>query len=314
MFKNATLYLTQGLPDTADQFGQRLAAQLFTPCSATQIKSSGWAPPRGDEHGALVESIGGQWIARFMIEAKAVPSSEVRKHADAAADKIEAQRGCRPGKREMRDLREDALQALLPRAFARETAIRVWIDPQNGLLVLDSASQSKADEAITGLVRVAGQGFGVSLLQTNTAPQSAMSAWLTDDDNVPECFAIERECELKGTGDEPARVRLDHIDLNRANVRRRISEGMRPVQLALSWQGRVGFTLAESLKLKKIRFDEGVFGDNRTPEEDRFDADTAIATGELTGLISDLIEALGGRPDPLSNSQDSAGTKRLING
>jgi hypothetical protein len=37
MFKNATLYLTQGLPDTADQLGQRLAAQSFMPCSATQI-------------------------------------------------------------------------------------------------------------------------------------------------------------------------------------------------------------------------------------------------------------------------------------
>jgi DNA recombination-dependent growth factor C len=48
------------------------------------------------------------------------------------------------------------------------------------------------------------------------------------------------------------------------------------------------------LQIQKIRFDEGVFSDRETTDEDRFDADTSITTGELTGMIDNLIEALGG--------------------
>jgi recombination associated protein RdgC len=77
-------------------------------------------------------------------------------------------------------------------------------------------------------------------------------------------------------------------------VRRHVKEGKRPVRLSLSWQGRIGFTLTENLQIKKIRFDEGVLGERTASEEDRFDADAAIVTGELAGLIEDLIEALGG--------------------
>jgi len=76
-----------------------------------------------------------------------------------------------------------------------------------------------------------------------------------------------------------------------------VREGKRPVRLALSWQGRVSFTLTEHLQIKKIRFDEGVFGEGEVSEEDRFDTDAAIVTGELSGLIGDLIEALGGEQD-----------------
>ena len=54
-------------------------------------------------------------------------------------------------------------------------------------------------------------------------------------------------------------------------------------------------TLTERMQLKKIRFDEGVMQDNAGDSPDgRFDADIAIATGELGALLDDLITALGG--------------------
>ena len=57
--------------------------------------------------------------------------------------------------------------------------------------------------------------------------------------------------------------------------------------------------LTQALQLKKITFQEGVFEEQAgTKDDDRFDADVALATGELGGLIDDLIEALGGEADP----------------
>jgi recombination associated protein RdgC len=71
-----------------------------------------------------------------------------------------------------------------------------------------------------------------------------------------------------------------------------------PTRLALTWEDRVSFVLTEALQLKKIAFLETVFEGNASSpgdtKDDNFDADVAIATGELRKLIPDLLEALGG--------------------
>ena len=291
--------LGQGWPKSAAQWGEALACEPFAQCGATQPKSGGWLAPRGEQHGALVEAIDGQWIARYAIETKTVPAQALRRWVDEKAQHIEQTHGRKPGKKELRDLREDALLALLPQAFARRSEVAVWLQPKRHWLVLDAASQAKADEVIASLVRVAGPGFAVSLLQTRQTPQALMTELLLAEKagDMPAAFHVERDCELKASGEEPAIVRFTRHPLATPEVRRHVREGKRPVRLALGWQGRIGFTLTENLQIKKIRFDEGVFGDDQTPEEDRFDADAAISTGELTGLIGDLIEALGGKAD-----------------
>ncbi|MDO5626436.1 MAG: recombination-associated protein RdgC [Pseudomonadota bacterium] len=303
MFKNLMLYrLGAGWPASAQALEQAIAAEPFVPCTATQQKTSGWVPPREQAHGALVEAVDGQWIARLRLETKSVPGDAVRRKVADEVARIEQQSGRKPGKKELRDLRDDALIALLPQAFPRQTQVTLWIDPAQRLLVLDAGSQGKADEVITSLVRVAGQGFEVSLLQTATSPQAAMAAWLADEtgDALPEAFHIERECELKGGGEEPAVVKFARHALQTDEVRQHIREGKLPTRLALGWQGRVGFTLTQALQLKKIAFQEGVFDDAgpKPAADERFDADVALATGELGALIPALIDALGGEVAP----------------
>ncbi|MBK6867310.1 MAG: recombination-associated protein RdgC [Burkholderiales bacterium] len=302
MFKNLMLYrLSPEWPASAAQWEEALATEPFVECSATQQKSTGWVPPRAQAHGALVETVDGQWIARFAIETKAVPADAVRAKTQKAAEEIEKTTGRKPGKKELRDLKDDALIALLPQAFPRRSQVTVWIAPTQRWLVMDAGAQGKADEVITSLVRVAGKGFGVGLLQTATSPQAAMAAWLADPqgDALPHAFNIERECELKGSGDEPAVVKFSRHPLQTDEVRQHIAEGKLPTKLALGWAGRVGFLLTQALQLKKIAFQEGVFEEGATSkDDDRFDADVALSTGELSGLIADLIDALGGEADP----------------
>lgn len=296
-------------PASAAQLEEALAAEPFVECSATQQKATGWAPPRGEEHGALVETVDGQWVARFVIETKAVPGEAVRRKTQDAIDQIEKTTGRKPGKKEARDLREDALIALLPQAFPRRSQVTVWIEPRERWLVLDAGSQGKADEVITSLVRVAGRGFGVGLVQTQLSPQAAMTLWLSAEsaDDIPAAFHVERECELKAGGEEPAVVKFTRHDLLNDEVRQHIAEGKLPTKLALGWQGRVGFMLTQALQLKKIAFQEGVFeSEGSAPSgDDRFDADVALATGELSGLITDLIAALGGEADPTAVSDQA---------
>ena len=81
-------------------------------------------------------------------------------------------------------------------------------------------------------------------------------------------------------------------------MRKHLAEGKLPTRLALSWEGRIGFTLTESMQLKKLAFLEGVFDDRPNDDESGFDTDVALATGELSKLIPAVIDALGGEIEP----------------
>lgn len=298
MFKNLIIYqLDDSWPAAADQWEQALERELFAACKATQEKSLGWVPPRGHEHGALVESIDGQWLACFAIETRSVPADAVRRRTQEIVDDIESRTGRRPGKAETRDIRDEARTDLLPRAFPRRSHVRVWINPRQRRLMLDAGSQSKADELISSLARVAGKGFAISLLQTRIAPQAAMTEWLLarSPSEWPPNLIIERECELKGSGEEPAVIRFMRHEVATDEVRQHVDEGKLPTRLALSWQDRVRFVLTQDLQIKKIRFDDDLFQADHTADPDeRFDADLALSTAELSPLIDDLINALGG--------------------
>ena len=300
MFKNLTLYrIGPGWAPSLEAMESALDEQRFVPCGASQDKSVGWTEPRGEAHGPLVESVNQQRILKLSIETKAVPGAVVRKKADEAAAHIEATTGRKPGKKETKALREDALQALLPQAFARQGSVLVWIDPDSGVLATDASSQARLDEVVSALVR-AFPSLQLSLLNTQITPQTAMTGWLstTDTDEWPAGFAVERECELKSADEEKSVVRYTRHHLLNDEVRLHLQQGKRPTRLAMSWEGRIAFTLSESMQLRKLTFLEGVFEDRPQDDEKGFDTDVALATGELQKLIPALIEALGGELAP----------------
>ena len=318
MFKNVMVYrIGEGWNPSLSEVEAALQPARFVECSATQDKSVGWIEPRGEAHGPLVESVGGPWMVKLMIESKAVPGSVVRRQLVEHITEIEAATGRKPGKKEKRDLQDDILQALLPQAFPRQASVLVWIDLPKRRLVLDSGSQGKADEAISALMNVLG-GLSVSLIQTLTSPQAAMTQWLLapTEDEWPADLTVERETVLKSTGEDAATVRFTRHHLANDDVRKHVMEGKLPTQLALSWDGRVAFVLTDTLQLKKVQFLDGVMDESGTDKnEDRFDGDVALSTGLLGPLLDSLIEALGGEmeigaaaaPSPTPSSLATSG-------
>jgi len=296
MFKSVVVYKIQpGWNITLDQANAALEPARFKPCGATQDKSVGWVEPRGEAHAPLVESVAGQWILKFMIETKSVPGLTVRKKAQEEADQIEATTGRKPGKKETKALREDALLALLPQAFARQGTCWVWIDRENGWLVTDASSQGKLDEIVTALVR-AFDGLVLTLVQTTITPATAMTQWLlaTNPEDIPGGFSIERDCELKSGDEEKSTVKFNRHNLANDEIKKHIAEGKLPTKLAMSWEGRISFQLTESMSVKKVTYLEGVFDGRPDEGENGFDTDVVLATGELSKLIPELLDALGG--------------------
>ncbi len=276
---------------TLEQLEEALAKAPFAECGATQEKSVGFVPPRGEQHGAMAESVGGQWVLRYMVESKMLPGSVLARKVKEKAARIEAETGRKPGKKESRELKDEAKLDLLPMAFTKQGSMWVWIDPEARTLVLDTSAQGRADEVVTLLVELL-PGFAVALLDTQTSPQAAMAHWLKEQE-PPVGFTVDRECELKSADEAKAVVRYARHPLDIDEVRAHIEAGKLPTKLALTWDDRVSFVLTEGLQLKKIAFLDSVF-EGQAPDDQGFDTDVAIATGELAKLIPDLIEALGG--------------------
>jgi len=297
VFKNVTAYrIGPHWNASVAEIETALATNRFIECAPGQDKSVGWIEPRGIAHGPLLENIGGQWIAKLMIETKAVPSSVVKRKAEVQIQEIEAKTGRKPGKKEKREMCEDILHSLLPQAFAKQGAVTVWINPQDRILAIDAASSGKADEVITQLVRAL-PGLDLNLLQTAMSPQTAMASWLlaVNSDELPASLSIEKECVLKsGTEDQPM-VRYTRHILSTEEVRKHVREGKLPTQLALSWDGKASFVLTDNLQFKKLSFLDGTEPDSIiTQGEDKFDANVVLSTGMLGPLIKDILQALGG--------------------
>lgn len=300
-FKNALAFRIEPSwnPDF-DAAQQQLDGLRFVPCGPSQESSAGWVPPRGAEHGLLLESVGGQWLLEYMVESKTLPASVIRRKVDERCAQIEAQTGRAPGRKEKKQLKEDVTHELLPLAFTRHVRVAVWIDPQTRRLTLDTSNQARADAVVTALVQGL-DGFAVAAFHTQVEPASAMAGWLATQE-PPAGFTIDRECELKATDDSKAVVRYAKHPLDIDEVRGHIEAGKRPTRLAMTWEDRVSFELTEGMQLRKLQFLEGVFdgggGDAKKDGDEGFDADAAIVTGELGALLPALMEALGGETTP----------------
>lgn len=295
MLKNLTIYrIAPTWAPELEQVEEALNKAPFMECGATQERSWGWMPPRGEAHGQLAESVGGQWVLRFMVESKNVPGSVLARRVEEKSKRIEQETGRKPGKKEAKELKDEAKLDLLPMAFTKQGSMWVWIDREARFLVLDTASQGRADEVVTALVEAL-PGLSVSLLDTQTSPQAAMAHWLSTQE-APVGFTVDRECELKACDEEKAVVKYGRHPLDIEEVQNHIRMGKLPTRLAMTWDDRVSFLLTEGLQIKKLAFLDAVL-DGKGKDDGGFDADVAIATGELTKLIPDLIEALGGESE-----------------
>ncbi|KAG1076555.1 hypothetical protein G6F40_017328 [Rhizopus arrhizus] len=110
------------------------------------MQSLGWVPPR--ENGGLAHIVNGQILLSLRAEKQLLPGTVVNQVAKARAQEIEEQQGYKPGRKQMKEIKERVTDELLPRAFSVYRDTRVWIDPQNHWLVIDAAASAKADEVI----------------------------------------------------------------------------------------------------------------------------------------------------------------------
>ena len=292
-FKNLKVYrLSPTWQCNADILLAALQQQAFRPTSRQEMVSMGWVEPRAGC--GLVHAQDGQFLICLRVEKKLLPSTVVSQVARARAMEIEEQQGYKPGRKQMKDIKEQVADELLPTAFALYHDTRAWIDSRNGWLVIDAAASAKCDEVLGMLAKVL-QPLPVLPLHVAQAPAAAMTDWLVSDEPPPN-FSIDQDAELRPTSENRAAVRYMRLNLDVEEIRRHVQAGKQCTRLALTWNDRVSFVLTEGLDIKRIA-PLDILNEGRMPaadEAEQFDSDMLLMTRELALMLAALVDALGG--------------------
>lgn len=296
MFKSMLAFrLASDWRITADALSEQLSKLTFSPCTSQQEISRGFTAPRLEASNGLVHAVGSDYLIMLQEQKRMLPASVVK---DALAEKVvevTARQGYAPGRKQMKELKEEVRMELLPKAFLKNSTTRAWLNPKTGWLVME-ASGTKADTLLEALCR-AMDVFPARRLVTSLSPEAAMADWLTSGD-APAGFTIDRDCELKSPAEEKAAVRYVRHSLEGQDVRDHLAQGKRPTRLALTFDNRLSFVLTSHLELKGLALiDVNAEDANEQNADDLFNADFALMAGEYTKLLLAVTEALGGEAE-----------------
>ncbi|MFZ3017711.1 MAG: recombination-associated protein RdgC [Gallionella sp.] len=293
-FKNIFVYrLPADWAITEAALQEKLALKQLQPCSGLEKQSRGWVSCRGDDR--LVLSANQQILFSLGVEQKLLPASVINRFAKERVADIEAQQGYKVGRKGMKEIKESVTDDLLPRAFVLQRATYAWLDPINGRLIVEAASSAKADELLEQLIKSV-DDLPLKPLNTEMSPVAAMTDWLSSG-NAPAGFTIDRELELRATGESKATVRYANHALEGEEILAHIAAGKRVTRLGMTWNDRISFVLTEQLQIKRLEFLDIIKEESTMladSEDELFYLDFTLMTGELAKMLTDLIEALGG--------------------
>ncbi|MFP2514010.1 recombination-associated protein RdgC [Buttiauxella agrestis] len=297
--KNLFIYrLSRDVAIMSDEatFANQLQAFIFSPCGSQDMAKTGWVSPLGKMSDQLFHLAGAQIFLVIRREEKVIPSAVIKDELAEKISKLESDQGRRLKKTEKDSLRDEVLHSLLPRAFSRNSSTKIWIDSSKGLVIVDTGSSKRAEDALALLRKTLGS-LPVVPLTMESPIELSMTEWVRSGE-MPTGFAMRDEAELKAILEGGGVARVTNQDLVSDEVATHIGAGKVVTRLALDWQERVTFTLDDCMVIKKVKFSDSLLDQNddidREDIAQRFDADFILFTGELSHLITSLTAALGG--------------------
>lgn len=295
-FKNAIIYrLTKPLDWDLTQLQNQLSDCAYVPCGAQDMSKFGWVSPlRGSD--LLHFSVGNQILLVAQKEEKILPTQVVDAELNKRIAALEEKEQRKLKKTEKQILKDDVVMNLLPRAFSKNQHTALWIDTEQGLIYVDSASHKRAEDVLALLRKSLGSLPVVPLAFANE-PSTVMTNWIAQD-SLPDWLIALEEAELRGTQEDSV-IRCKKQPLENEEILELLQCDRKAVsKLALEWDDTLTFVFHEDCTLKRLKFADVVREKNddilKEDFAQRFDADFVLMTGILTKLTQNLLDEFGG--------------------
>jgi recombination associated protein RdgC len=301
-FKNLLVYrLTQEIPFDAEALEAALATKLARPCASQELTTYGFVAPFGKgEDAPLVHVSQDFLLISARKEERILPGSVVRDAVKEKVEEIEAEQMRKVYKKERDQIKDEIIQAFLPRAFIRRSSTFAAIAPKLGLILVNSASPKRAEDLLSTVREVIGS-LPVRPLTVKMAPTAVMTEWVKTQKAADDFYVLD-ECELRDTPEDGGIVRCKRQDLTSDEIQLHLSTGKQVTQLSLAWQDKLSFVLDDKLVVKRLRFEELLTdeAEENGGEEALGQLDASFTLMMLTfgEFLPALFEALGGEEIP----------------
>ncbi|MBT3613227.1 MAG: recombination-associated protein RdgC, partial [Thiotrichales bacterium] len=256
-----------------------------------------WGSPMPDGTALTLELDGAILIAAKKQE-KILPATVVREALNERITEIEVSEQREVKGKEKQRLRDEITVEMLPRAFSRSRITYALIDPDNGWLLVDSASRPRAEE-LTVLLRESLGSLELTNAEGEISPAGIMSQWLFHD-KPPAGFTIDDECEIRESDEFGGIIRCKNLDITQGAVRKHLEAQSQVTRLAMSWNDRVSFILDQDLTIRRVRplelidelREDELSDDADENSELMFISDLMIFHSEISELITRLLELI----------------------
>jgi len=307
-FKNLTIFRltenigsyfkTENINALPDELSDKLWDMAFLPCGLHSESSIGFVPPvspvfTGED--SMTHAANGYIMFCVKTQKKVLPSSAVNEVFNEKKSLLETEKGRKLSAKERRELKDNIVFELLPKALTTSKLTYAYIDVKGGFIIIDTSSSSVAEDLLSLLRKCLGS---LACVPLNPLLNSSviMTEWLTTQ-TAPSFTSIEFDVVLKSIDEDKSVIRCKNQEMFCDEIRTHLDAGKQVTSLAIGYYDRLSFTLDDTLTVKKLKFLDAVHADlshdAETPEQ-RFDADFAIMTGELTQFINAMIGWFGG--------------------
>ncbi|HEN8705736.1 MULTISPECIES: recombination-associated protein RdgC [Pseudomonas] len=301
-FKNLLTYrLTQEVPFEPEALEAALASKPARPCASQELTTYGFVAPFGKGEDAPLVHVSGEYLLiAARKEERILPSSVVNDAVKEKVEEIETEQMRKVYKKERDQIKDEIIQAFLPRAFIRRSMIFAAIAPRLGVILVNSASAKRAEDLLSTLREVMGS-LPVRPATVKIAPVATMTDWVKSQ-QAAEGFYVLDECELRDTAEDGGIVRCKRQDLTGEEIQLHLSTGKVVTQLALAWQDKLSFILDDKMVIKRLKFEELLQEqaelDGGDEAAQQFDASFQLMMMTFAEFLPVLFEALGGEEIP----------------
>jgi recombination associated protein RdgC len=250
----------------------------------------GWSAPLGEDTTALVHAVGGCLLLCARKQERLLPSAAVTEALEERVAELESGEARDVGRAERRRLKEQIVTEMLPRAFTRSRRTLLYIDTESGWLVVDASSEKQAEDVVSLLRETLGS-LPAKPPAPADSPAGILTAWLLDG-RAPADFVPSDACELRDVKEGGGVIRCSGQDLGSEEILNHLRAGKQAVKLALDWDERLSFVLADDLSLKRLRVGDTLLEEIEDGDDPavRLDAEFAIMALQLRELIARLDE------------------------
>jgi recombination associated protein RdgC len=299
-FRNLMIYrLTQQIDLSGLEAA--LGGKRARPCASQELATYGFVAPIGKgENAPLAHASQGCYLIAARKEERMLPGMVLREAVQEKVEEIEAQQLRKVYKKERDQLKDEIVQAFLPRAFVRRRQIRAAIDSQAGLIFVDASSWSVAEDLLSTLRECLGS-LPVRPLGVKLTPAATFTQWMKAQHASNGLVLLDRAV-MRDTHEDGGKIAATRQDLGSDEIQGHLAAGKLVTMLGLAWSDKLSFVLDEKLAVKQLRFEDLLHeqaeqdgGDDALAQQD---ASFVLMMMTFREFVPALIEALGGEEVP----------------